>query len=111
MIDQTLKLPYEKNKLVDEILPAPLPGTPYTTNKYRYKISDIDLILRNKPVSLKNTYVIGAGLSDFHKTIVAEMKMHFPKMKSQVTSYRKCKVFHNETFIDSLRHELNMKNS
>ena len=73
--------------------------------------SCIDLILRNKPVSLKNTYVIGAGLSDFHKTIVAEMKMHFPKMKSQVISYRKCKVFHNETFIDSLRHELNMKNS
>ena len=35
MIDQTLKLPYENNKLVDEILPAPLPGTPYTTNKYR----------------------------------------------------------------------------
>ena len=33
--------------------------------------SCIDLILRNKPVSLKNTYVIGAGLSDFHKTIVA----------------------------------------
>ena len=31
MIDQTLKLPYENNKLVDdEILPAPLPGTPYT---------------------------------------------------------------------------------
>ena len=31
MIDQTLKLPFENNKLVDdEILPAPLPGTPYT---------------------------------------------------------------------------------
>ena len=47
MIDQTLKLPYENNKLVDdEILPAPLPGTPYTPNKYRCKISDIVLILR-----------------------------------------------------------------
>ena len=73
--------------------------------------SCIDLILRNKPLSLKNKYVIETGLSDFHKTIVAEMKMHLPKMKSQIISYRKCEVFHNETFIDSLRYELNVKNS
>ena len=34
LIDETLKLPYENNKLVDDkILPAPLPGTPYTPNK------------------------------------------------------------------------------
>ena len=38
--------------------------------------------------------------------IVAVMKMHFPKMKPQV-SYRKCKDFHNKIFLDSLRHELN----
>ena len=44
----------------------------------------IDLILTNKPLSFRNTYVMEAGLSDFHKMIVAVMKMHFPKMKPQV---------------------------
>ena len=34
------------------------------------------------------------------------MKMHFPKMKPQVVSYREYKDFHNETFLDSLRREL-----
>ena len=65
----------------------------------------IELILTNKPFSFKNTYVIEAGLSDFHKMIVAVMKMHFPKMKPQVVSYRKYKDFHNETFLNSLKHE------
>ena len=37
------------------------------------------------------------------------MKMHFPKMKPQAVSYRKYKDFHNETFLDSLRHELNIQ--
>ena len=57
----------------------------------------------------KNKYVIETGLSDFHKMIVAVMKMHFPKMKQQVVSYREYKDFHNETFLDSLRHELNVQ--
>ena len=69
----------------------------------------IDLILTNKPLSFKNTYVIEAGLSDFHKMVVAVMKMHFPKMKPQVISYRNYKDFHNETFLDSLKHELNVQ--
>ena len=53
--------------------------------------------------------MIETGLSDFHKMITHVMKMHFPKMKSQVVSYRKYKDFHNETFLDSLRHELNVQ--
>ena len=69
----------------------------------------IDLTLTNKPLSFKNTYVIEIGLSDFHKMIVAVMKMHFPKIKPQVVSYRKYQDFHNETFLDSLRHELNIQ--
>ena len=63
-----------------------------------------DLILTNKPRSLKNTYVIETGQSDFHKMIVAVMKMHFPKMKPEVVSYQKYKDFHNQKF--SLRYEL-----
>ena len=53
--------------------------------------------------------MIETELSDFHKMIVAVMKMHFPKMKPQVVSYRKYKDFHNETFLDSLKHELNVQ--
>ena len=67
-----------------------------------------DLTLTNKSLSLKSTYVIGIELSDFHKMIVDVMKMHFSKMKPQVVSYRKYKEFHNETFLDSIRYELNV---
>ena len=69
----------------------------------------IDLMLTNKPLGFKNTYVIETGLSDFHKMIVAVMKMHFPKMNPQIVSYWNYKDFHNETFLDSLRHELNVQ--
>ena len=48
----------------------------------------IDLLLINKPLSLKNTYVIGTGLSNFQKKIVGVIKMNFPKMKLQVIRYR-----------------------
>ena len=65
-----------------------------------------DLIMTNKSLSFKSTYVIETELSDFYKMVVAVMKMHFPKMKPQVVSYRKYKEFHNETFLDSIRHEL-----
>ena len=53
--------------------------------------------------------MIDPGLSDFHKMTVAVMKMHFLNMKPQIVSYRKYKDFHNETFLDSLRHELNVQ--
>ena len=62
----------------------------------------IDLILTNKRLSFKNTYMIETGVSDFHKMIEAVMKMHFPKMKPQIVGYWKYKDFHNETFVDSL---------
>ena len=68
----------------------------------------IDLILKNKPLSFKNTCV-NTRLSDFHKMIVAVMKLHFPKMKPQVVSYRKYKNFHNKTFLDLLKYELNVQ--
>ena len=72
-------------------------------------LTSIDLILTNKPLSFKNTYVIETELSDFHKMVLAVMKMHFPKMKPQVITYRKYKDFHNETFLDSLKQELNVQ--
>ena len=68
----------------------------------------IDLLLTNKPLSFKSKYVIETGLSDFHKMVVDVMKMQFPKMKPQVASSRKYKDYHNETFVDSLRHQFNI---
>ena len=53
--------------------------------------------------------MIETGLSDFNKRVVAVMKMHFPKMKPQIISYQKYKDFHNEHFLDSLWHELNVQ--
>ena len=67
------------------------------------------LILTNKPLSFKNKYVIETGLFTFPKMIAAVMKMHFPKIKPHVVPYRKYKDFHNETFLDSVRHEFNVQ--
>ena len=53
--------------------------------------------------------MIETGLSDFHKMIVAVMKIHFPKIKPQVLSYQKYQDFHKENFLDSLRHELHIQ--
>ena len=53
--------------------------------------------------------MIEKGVSEFNKRIVAVKKMHFPNVKPQVVSYRKYKDFHNKTFLDSLRHELNVQ--
>ena len=37
--------------------------------------------------------MIETDLSDFHKMLVALMKMHFPKIKPRVNRYRKYKTF------------------
>ena len=65
--------------------------------------SCIDLLLTNKPLSFQTTTVIETGLSDFHKMIVAVMKMHFPKMKPRVIRYRKYKTFNNDALVNTLR--------
>ena len=70
-----------------------------------------DLQLTIKPLSFKNTYVIETELSDFHRMVVSVIKTHFTKMKPQFVRRWKYKGFHNETFLDSLRHELNIQGS
>ena len=52
---------------------------------------------------------IETGLSHFHKMIQIWLKMHFTIMKPQVIRYWIYKDFHNETILDSLRHELNIQ--
>ena len=53
--------------------------------------------------------MIETGLSDFQKMVAAVVKMRFLKMKPHVISYWKYKDFHNETFLDLLKHELNVQ--
>ena len=50
--------------------------------------------------------MIETDLSDFHKMLVATMKMHFPKIKPRVNRYRKYKTFSNDAFVKSLRKEI-----
>ena len=49
------------------------------------------------------------GLFEFQKMIAAVVKMYFTKTKPQVAIYRKCKVFDNETPLDSLRNEIDIQ--
>ena len=72
--------------------------------------SCIDLLLTNKPLSFQTTTVMETGLSDFHKMVVAVMKMHFPKMKHRVIRYRKYKTFNKDAFVNNLRKELTKQN-
>ena len=67
-----------------------------------------DLVLTNKPLSFKSSDR-DRELSDFYKMIAAGMKTHFPKMKVQVARYPKYTKFHNETFLELIRHELNLQ--
>ena len=66
-------------------------------------LSSMDLLLTNKPLSFQTITVIETGLCDFHKMIVAVMKMHFPKIKPRVIKYRKYKTFNNDAFVNNLR--------
>ena len=51
----------------------------------------IDLLLTNKQLNFQTTTLMETRLSDFHKMIVAVMKMGFSKMKPRVIRYQKYK--------------------
>ena len=53
--------------------------------------------------------MVETRLFAFHKMIIVVMEMYLLKIKPQVVSYRKCKDFHNDSFLDLLRDELNPK--
>ena len=69
-------------------------------------ISCIDLIVTNKPRNFQNSCVIKTSLSDFHKVTVTALRMQFHKLKPRVSFYRDHTKFSNETFINSLKVEL-----
>ena len=68
--------------------------------------SCIDLILTSKPRSFIKTGVIETGLSDYHKLVITVMKMHFPKSKPSIITYRSYKKFDTKTFMENLNAEI-----
>ena len=68
--------------------------------------SCIDLILTNKPRSLIKTGVIETGLCDYHKLVTTVMKIHFPKSKPSIITYRSYKKFDNKKFMENLNAEI-----
>ena len=68
--------------------------------------SCIDLILTNCPRSFQNSTVIETGLSDFHKMVVTVMKTTFCKIDPKIISYRDYSNFCNDSFRDSLLHNM-----
>ena len=50
--------------------------------------SYIDLNLINRPCTFQNSCVFETGLTDFHRTAITIMKMHFQKLQPIVINYR-----------------------
>ena len=53
----------------------------------------IELILTNYFRGFQSSYVLGTGLSDFHKMIVTLMKASFQRLESRIINYRDYKSF------------------
>ena len=57
------------------------------------------------PDEFQSTCVFETGLSDFHKTTIAVMKLHFPKQKPKINC-KDYKKFRNDVFRAELDNEL-----
>ena len=68
----------------------------------------IDLILTNKPPSFNRTLVSETGFSDYHKMITTSFKLHFPRLRPKVITYRNYKKFNEEKILNDLK-EMNVR--
>ena len=66
----------------------------------------IDLFLTNRQKSFQNTSTFETGISDFHKLVVAVLKMYYNKQKPKIFQYRNYKTFNDESFKNELSREL-----
>ena len=74
-----------------------------TCYKNHDRPSCIDLILTNCPHSFRNSCVIEAGLSGFHKVVVIVMKTTDRKLEPRIVYYLDFKYFCNNSFKESLQ--------
>ena len=70
----------------------------------------IDLILTNVPRSFQSTYVVEAGLSDFHLMTLTVMRKGFKKYQPKIINYRSYKNFSNEKHRETLINNLSEEN-
>ena len=80
-----------------------------------YKISEnlscIDLIITNSPRSFQGSYVVEAGLSDFHTMVVTIMKTAFQRFPTKVRTYKNCNKLYNQKFGETLVKTLSLTNT
>ena len=69
-----------------------------TCYKNPHKPTCIDLILNNRPNYFQQNNVMEIGLSDFHMTVVTQLKIEFQNLKPHIVAYRNYKHFDNEKF-------------
>ena len=69
--------------------------------------SYIDLFITNSPLTFQNTIAISNGFSDFHKMIIAVMKMSFRKHSPKEIHYRNYKYFDQTKFKNNLNEKFN----
>ena len=77
-----------------------------TCFKNHDKPSCIDLILTNKSKSFQTSKIIKAGISDFHKMVMAALKVYFKIKGSSVIQYCDYKNFSNSKFRNDVLNEM-----
>ena len=63
----------------------------------------IDVILTNKPKSVKTTINLSLGISDFHNYIGAATRLSCPTNEPKLVNYRSFKNFNEESYINDLQ--------
>jgi len=64
--------------------------------------SCIDLILTNHPKCFQNSQTVETGLSDFHKSTLTVLKMHFKKQNAKIILYRDFRHFCSQAFHENI---------
>ena len=82
-----------------------------TCYKNPSKPTCIDLILTNFPKSFQHTQTIETGLSDFQELTLTVLKIHSPRLKTNIANYRDYKGFVNDYFRSELLQEINSSDS
>ena len=70
------------------------------------KPSYIDLIITNRRKSFQNSVTVETGLSDFHKSTSAIMKVFYKKQNPYIVTYRNYQDFSNEAFMIDVKNTI-----
>ena len=73
---------------------------------FRDHESLIDVILTNKPRQFFNSNAFEIGISDCHKMIVTNLRVHVARLNTKVITYRSMKQFNKDEFLNELTHHL-----